>query len=1020
MKKRNVFICFIFSLLLCFSLNFSAGSKKAFAEGESTDITITFQAGSGSCATTTMQLAQNSTISEYPVATYTGYHFFGWSDGTNIVDKTTVYSADTELTAVYARKYYKYLISGTGSSLTIEAETTDSNIKYYLSDGCDLETALNLISADIEPTSSQATINFDNITLEKNLELKNQKIILTGTINLGEYSICYTAPISGSSSLGLDNLDLNASSSQDIVKVLGTNSSTINISNTSFNASSSDDNYSINLEKPVHKLIFDNNLSYSTEYLYNFDKTTRYAEFARDFTLTSPTKVVVTIPYYVDQLQILKTYLTSNSFEFVPNQSNFTCSVITNTNSGQQDIYASTNFNLLFDENGGVVNNAFTTTSSQFRLLQQLDFPTEHNYTKEHFTLDSFVGKLTIDSTDYYFDVTALSNYLNDSTPTIQEHFYSIIPAPDSSAVGFTYYKFSGNSSDINFLATDLMLSFDKTPTFVAVWKNISYSVYFEENGGTDQTNKTGIFGSALTLPTASDISKNGYDFVGWFTSPELASEAYEANKINPSNWTTMPDTNPTLYAGWKIRSHKLSIFKNDQTATIEKTIDYGTLLNTISEISDSISKTGYTFAGWFTNELLTTPLEETQAMPDSDFSVYAAWTINKYTITLYLNHSTDSSVYKTATRDYKSNITDLFTEDPSFVGDSFAGWFTDTEGRYQINPLPEMMPAEDLNLYASWSAVEYYLSIYYPALSKEDRKVMHFGDDLPLYSLDESGFIFEGWYADEDFTEEITTTTMPNSDFAIYAKFKEKLSITLDIDPQSFSESDIEGFVLESTIEGFMIEYLVNGEWTEAIPKTQGIYDIRISRSEDNTYKSYLKTFKSAFVVTEDELNVSVLSLIFYCVAAFELICSIIVLFLRKQRKTYLTYAVALPFGVIPTSQFVNLMISLALMVFGFVLLTIQLVKLKKVNNEIAKISSENKEYTPPDVSENESISKKVEIMLQQQGFVSTTDVEAELDEEENEFKLSEEDGFSKLEEDSNDDEYLNFESDDDKNNIE
>ena len=1015
MKKRNVFICFIFSLLLCFSLSFSTGTKKAYAEDDPTGITITFDAGSGNCDTETMTLEVGGSISELPVPVYEGFHFLGWSNGTEYITKSTTFSEDTTLTATYVKKYYKYYISGTGSNLSVTAETTSSDIDYTLSYSCDLKTALQLISEDIKPVSSASTITFDTITLDKNLDINIQNVVLTGTINLGEFSINYTAPVSGSSSITLESLTLNSTANQNILNILSENRSNVYISNTIFNASSADKNYSIKLEKPNHALIFSNALSYSTEYLYNYENTLTIAKFSNSFSLTNPSKITITIPFYSDKQPILKSYLTSDYFEFIANQSNFTCSVVTNTASGEKEICASTSFNFSFEENGGTIITPFTTTSTAFSNTTKLDFPTEENFTKEHFILDGFVGKVTIDSTDYYFDLTALNAHLRDSVTSlderilsVKEHFYTSIPTPDSNAVGFTYYIYSRNYSDKNFLATTTMLSLNKTPTFVALWKHISYSVSFEENGGTLVDDKSGIFGSAITLPSASDLSKSGYDFVGWFTSSDLAEEANEANKIDPTAWTTMPDSNPTLYAGWKLRTHTLTIVGNNQTPNIEKTIEFGTLLSTISEITSSIEKTGYTFTGWFTDESLTTELSVEQTMPDSDFSVYAAWTINEYTITLYLNYPSGDPVVKTATKYYKENVTDVFAETPEFVGSTFAGWFTDELCRFPFLTIPEMMPAEDLTLYAGWNSVEYRLTIYYPALNdSETIPGMHFGDDLPLYSLEKAGYNFGGWFADESCTEALTITTMPNSNLSIYAKFVEKLTISLEIDSQSYIESDIESFNIESPIEGFVVEYFVDGAWTTTIPKEKGSYDVRISRAEDNVYKSYVKTFESAFIITAKHLNVSVVSLILYCVAAFELICSIIVLFMRKQRKTYLNYAVALPFGIIPTSQFVNLIISLTLTVFGFVLLTIQLVKLKRVNTEIAKISSENKEYTPPDVSENETISKKVEIMLQQQGFVSSNEIKDE------EIELDNEDEFSELE---NDEDNLSFDSDNKK----
>ncbi len=989
MKKRNIFVCFIFTLLMCFSLCFSAGMKTAFADGESTQITITFKAVGGTTDAEPITMQAGEAIGTLPTAQKNDYIFRGWHDGTDMVTESTTFSVDTELSAIYVKKIYEYSIipnsdnlsvSENSEGLTIEAKTAESTFNYTLSENClSVQDALNLIANDIDTKSSQTTITLNNLEITQNLNISIQNVIFTGSLNLNEYSILYTAPVAGSSSLGLSDLVLNSSSSQNFVEILGANSSNVNLSNVQFNSSSKNNNYAILLEKPVHKLKFENNLSYSSEYLYNFEKTTRHADFTLSFSLTSPAKVVITIPYYADEMSILQTYLTSESFEFVANQTNFSCSVQESTSTGRKNIFASTNFNFVFDENNATVSEAFTNTSSKFNLISQLNFPTETNYQKEHFYLDGFVAKFNDGSTDWYFDATALTAYLNDNTnPSFEKHFYSSVPAPDSNAVGFTYFKYN-SSSEINFLATDFMLGLNKTPTFVTLWKNISYSITFIENDGTEVSDASGIFNSGVTLPSTS---KTGYDFVGWFTSPELAEEANPANIVNI---TMMPDTNPSYYAGWKIRSHTLSIHKNNQNPTVQTLVDFGTQISTLEALDSTlITRTGYSFAGWFTDELFENALDENQTMPDGSFEVFAKWTINEYTITLYLNHRTDSSVYKTATRKYNTDVRDLFNETPSFVGETFTGWFTDEHGQYPFTSFPEMMPAENLTLYAGWLQEQYSLTIHYPALNDyETINNMHYGDDLPLLHPVESGFNFEGWYADEDFTEELSVTTMPNSNFEIFAKFSEKRTITLTLEPQSYTISENEGFVLNSDIEDFEIEYLVNGEWTATHPTLKGSYDIRISRAEDGVYKTFVKTFKDALVITADEINVSIYSLILYCIAVLELICSIIVLFIRKQRKTYLTYAITLPMGIIPTTQFVNLIISLTLAVFGLVLLSSQLVKLKKVNNEIAKISTENKEYTPPDVSEDKSISKKVEILLKQQGFISSdeTDENEELD---------------------------------------
>ncbi len=67
-------------------------------------VTVTFDAGLGSCAVETMQVPKNGTIAEYPVPTARGYDFEGWYNDTEKVTGSTVFTEDLTLTANWTRK----------------------------------------------------------------------------------------------------------------------------------------------------------------------------------------------------------------------------------------------------------------------------------------------------------------------------------------------------------------------------------------------------------------------------------------------------------------------------------------------------------------------------------------------------------------------------------------------------------------------------------------------------------------------------------------------------------------------------------------------------------------------------------------------------------------------------------------------------------------------------------------------------------------------------------------------------
>lgn len=977
MKKRNLFICFIFAILMCFPLGFSHTQKKAFAEDST--ITITFNVNKDlyeSCDTESLVINPGETLSSIPVATKRGFIFIGWLKETEKIDETTTFSEDTTLTPWFEEKIYKYTISKPDSYYTIVGQTTSTPNPYTLSSTCEsIENAISLISTDSITKNDEDIVNirFNDISLTEDLNLSFEHVEITGTINISNYSIVFN-PTSGTSIINLTDLTLNSTSSQDFVKIAGTNGSTVTITNTTFESTENNDNYSIKLENPIHLLKFNKNLSFTSKYLYNYEISDGNAVFQRkatfdvDFVLVKPTVIPITIPYNADGNSILTTFVGSaNMFEVFPNQSNFTCSV--NSQMNGRNLVVTTKFDLVFDSNDGNIIEPFTTTNLNYNLYSQLNYPTSTNYSKPHSTLAGFVAKFNDGSNTWYFDQTALDNFKKDtSSPTYSEYFYSEIP--NTTLLCFSYYKYNSAKTDLNFLAVDFMLSIGKTPEFVAVWKDTIYTINFNENEGSDLSDMSGIFGSTVTLPTPI---RTGYDFIGWFETHEAATEANTNNKVL---LTTMPDTNPTLYAGWKIRTHTLSVQQNNQTAVKTIPVVFGTTIESINEANkDLISKTGYTFIGWYTNEELTNVLMENATMPDEDFVIYAKWQINQYTITLFYNHPSieaDDEPFKTITKNYNSDVSTFLNTAPiipSFVGYEFNRWTTDPEGRFAAI-LPETMPANNLNLYASWTHHEHKLTIYYLAIGSVSEDYLYFDETLSLPTPTYQGFFFEGWFKDEALTEPFTLTTMPDNNLSVYAKLTAKPTLNLTFDSQSYSISKNNGYKLPENLEGFTVEYFVNEKWTTIVPTKKGNYNIRISKPETNSHKAFVQVVENAFTITPNSVDLQIYIVILYCIAGFEFICAIIILFIKKQRATYLNYAIALPFGLVQTTQFINLIISSILTVVGLVLIIMQIVKLKHINNEIAKISTENKEYTPPDVSENKSISQNVESLLKKEGF--------------------------------------------------
>jgi len=78
--------------------------------------------------------------------------------------------------------------------------------------------------------------------------------------------------------------------------------------------------------------------------------------------------------------------------------------------------------------------------------------------------------------------------------------------------------------------------------TVYAKWDINSYTISFDENGGSEVADITQAYGTTVTAP--DDPIKKGYMFTGWYSDAGLTTLYV---------FTTMPASNFTLYAGWII-----------------------------------------------------------------------------------------------------------------------------------------------------------------------------------------------------------------------------------------------------------------------------------------------------------------------------------------------------------------------------------------------------------------------------------------------------------------------------------
>ena len=122
-------------------------------------------------------------------------------------------------------------------------------------------------------------------------------------------------------------------------------------------------------------------------------------------------------------------------------------------------------------------------------------------------------------------------------------------------------------------------------------------------------------------------------------------------------------------------------------------------------------AKTGYTFAGWFTDENCTPGNEITQIASGStgNVAVYAKWSVDSYTITYHLNDGTNSL---SNPAEYTIESSTITFADPAKTGYTFTGWFTD-ENFTPGNEITQIASGSTGNVavYAKWSVDSYTIT---------------------------------------------------------------------------------------------------------------------------------------------------------------------------------------------------------------------------------------------------------------------------------------------------------------------
>ncbi|MBR2828602.1 MAG: InlB B-repeat-containing protein, partial [Bacilli bacterium] len=215
-----------------------------------------------------------------------------------------------------------------------------------------------------------------------------------------------------------------------------------------------------------------------------------------------------------------------------------------------------------------------------------------------------------------------------------------------------------------------------------AQWKGINYTVIFNANGGEGtMANEVFTYGSKIALPK-NMFTKLRYGFKEWNTKEDGTGTSYK-DQVDGSTLTTQANATVNLYAIWKNAQYEIKYNANGGSGSMDnQIIDYG---QTVKLNPCTLTRTGYTFIGWnteengggtlYTNEGSITNLTETN---NEIINLYAQWKINTYTVNYNANGGEGTMSSQTFTYDVEKY---LATSGFSREGYHMNGWNTKADG---------------------------------------------------------------------------------------------------------------------------------------------------------------------------------------------------------------------------------------------------------------------------------------------------------------------------------------------------
>ena len=260
--------------------------------------------------------------------------------------------------------------------------------------------------------------------------------------------------------------------------------------------------------------------------------------------------------------------------------------------------------------------------------------------------------------------------------------------------------------------------------------------------------------GSTFTAPTSDGLTRPDGNTDSYFMWLDGNGNSYEPGASVPADVTE-------LTVQWTAPTYTVTLNAGDGTINSGNVTSY--TYGVGATLPTDVTRTGYTFKGWYDNENLTgSPVTAIGGAETGNKEYWAKWEINQYTITFDTNGGSEIAPI---TQDYGTEIT--VPADPTRKGYTFKGW--DKE-------IPETMPAENITVKAQWGINQYTITFDTNGGNEIAPITQDYGTEITTPdNPTRKGYTFKGW--DKEISK-----TMPAENMTVKAQWEiNQYTITFD-----------------------------------------------------------------------------------------------------------------------------------------------------------------------------------------------------------------------------------------------